>query len=141
VFPITDPRMTRFVISLQEGVGLVWQAFNEMFGGEIFVKKMPSVKICDIAKAINPNAKIEIIGIRPGEKLHEQLIGVEDAEFTFDYGDYFKILPQIYGWSEDSSRIGNGKLVSELFNYSSDRNKKWLTVPQIEELIATPMCR
>ena len=93
-FPITDVRMTRFVISLQEGVDLVWLALDQMVGGEIFVKKMPSIKVF-AAKAINPKAKLDVVGIRPGEKLHEQLIGNENAGYTYDYSilDAFKILP------------------------------------------------
>jgi UDP-N-acetylglucosamine 4,6-dehydratase (inverting) len=87
-FPITDARMTRFMISLEEAVELVWLSFNNMLGGEIFVKKIPSMNIVDIAKTINPKAKLEIIGIRPGEKLHEQMIGLEDAPYTFNYLTY-----------------------------------------------------
>ena len=89
--PITDSEMTRFMISLEQGVELVWHAFHDMVGGEIYVKKIPSMKVTDLAKAIAPNAKQEIIGIRPGEKLHEQMIGSEDAPYTFEYKEYFKI--------------------------------------------------
>lgn len=135
-FPITDVRMTRFVLTLAEGVGLVWKALEEMYGGEIFVKKMPSVKVCDIARAINPRSTFDIIGIRPGEKLHEQLIGVEDARFTFDYGDYYKILPQIYDWFKEKKRIGNGRPVPASFSYSSDSNDDWLSVEKIEKFIS-----
>ena len=92
--PITDFKMTRFMISLDHCVNLVWHSFNDMMGGEIYVKKIPSIKITDIAKVIAPNSKFEIIGIRPGEKLHEQMIGIEDSYTTFEYKDYFKILPQ-----------------------------------------------
>ncbi len=91
--PITDPRMTRFMITLEEGVKLVWKAFDDMFGGEIYVKKIPSMQIGDIAKAVAPEAKQKVIGIRPGEKIHEQMIGFEDSPHTFEYDGYYKILP------------------------------------------------
>ena len=91
---ITDERMTRFMISLYEGVNLVWKAFEDMVGGEIYVKKIPSMLVTDIAKSVDPNAALKYTGIRPGEKLHEQMIGVEDALFTYEYDDYFKILLQ-----------------------------------------------
>ena len=106
VFPITDTRMTRFMISLEQAVSLVWRSVNEMRGGEIFIKKIPSMNIMEIAKAIDSKVKIKIVGIRPGEKIHEQMIGVEDAPYTYEYDDYFKILPAIHGWSEDKKRIG-----------------------------------
>ena len=93
--PITDERMTRFMISLDQAVKLVWHAFKDMVGGEIYVKKIPSIKVTDIANIIAPRAKIKIIGIRPGEKLHEQMISSEDSDYTYEYKDYYKILPQI----------------------------------------------
>ena len=125
--PITDERMTRFIISLEQGVNLVWHAFNDMIGGEIYVKKIPSIKVTDIAEVIAPNSKFEIIGIRPGEKLHEQMIGHEDSFTTFEYKDYFKILPQLNSWGIDKKRIKQGKKVNEGFVYSSDNNKDWMT--------------
>ena len=106
VFPITDDRMTRFMISLEEGVELVWHAFNDMKGGEIYIKKIPSMKVTDVAKAVSENRKQEITGIRPGEKLHEQMIGIEDAPYTYEYPDHFKILPSIHDWDKDPERIG-----------------------------------
>ena len=133
--PITDPRMTRFMISLEEGVRLVWSAFDDMQGGEIYVKKIPSMTIMDIAAAVAPHAKHEVIGIRPGEKLHEQMIGLEDAPHTFEYKDYFKILPAIHGWSSDPSRIGKGSRVAEGFVYSSDRNSEWMSIDQLTDWI------
>ncbi len=108
ILPITDRRMTRFMISLEDGVKLVWHAFKDMLGGEIYVKKIPSMKIIDIAKAIAPEAKLKTIGIRPGEKLHEQMIGLEDAPHTYEYKEYFKILPAINNWSKDTNRIKDG---------------------------------
>ena len=125
--PITDERMTRFMISLDQGVKFVWHAFDDMVGGEIYVKKIPSMKVTDIAKVIAPNAKLKIIGIRPGEKLHEQMISSDDCYSTYEYSDYYKILPQIYEWGKDNLRIKDGKKVSENFNYSSDNNQEWMT--------------
>ena len=128
VLPITDPRMTRFMITLEEGVDLVWHAFNDMVGGEIYVKKIPSMSITDIANAVAPEARHDIVGIRPGEKLHEQMIGPEDALHTYEYGDHYKILPAIHNWSEDPVRINDGVKVAPDFIYSSDNNREWMSV-------------
>ena len=125
--PITDKRMTRFMISLDQCIKLVWEAFNDMFGGEIYIKKIPSIKVTDIASVIAPKAKLKIIGIRAGEKLHEQMIGSEDSYYTYEYKDYFKILPKINDWDKDSKRIKNGTKVPEGFIYSSNNNKEWMT--------------
>ncbi len=133
--PITDERMTRFMISLNEGVKLVWKSFEDMMGGEIYVKKIPSMKIIDIAKVIAPKAKYKIIGVRPGEKLHEQMISSEDSFSTFEYSDYYKILPQINEWGKDKSRIKNGKKVPEGFIYSSDRNSDWMIQSKLKNWI------
>ena len=127
ILPITDVRMTRFMITLEQSIDLVWTAIFEMHGGEIFVKKIPSMKIVDIANAILPEAKINIVGIRPGEKIHEQMIGLEDAPFTFEYKDYYKILPNLHGWSEDKQRIGIGIKVSNDFVYDSYSNEDYMT--------------
>jgi len=135
MIPITDPRMTRFMITLEQGVELVWHAFEDMRGGEIYVKKIPSMTITDIAKAVAPNAVHKIIGIRPGEKIHEQMIGVEDALHTFEYKDHFKILPAIHNWSKDPSRINGGVLVKDNFVYSSDNNSEWLAIEQLQAWI------
>lgn len=126
-FPITDERMTRFMITLDQGIDLVLHAFSDMVGGEIYIKKIPSMNILEIAKSVNPNAKLKIVGMRPGEKLHEQMIGIEDAPYTFSYEDYFKILPNIHNWNEDKKRIGTGTLVPNDFVYSSDNNEDWMT--------------
>lgn len=126
VLPITDPRMTRFMISLEQGVGLVWHAFNDMIGGEIYVKKIPSMTITDIAKAVAPGAQQDVIGIRPGEKLHEQMIGLEDAPYTYEYDEHFKILPAINKWATDPARIKDGRKVSNDFLYTSDNNQDWM---------------
>ena len=135
VFPITDKRMTRFMITLEEGVELVWRAIDDMVGGEIYVKKIPSIKITDVANAISSKAKQEVVGIRPGEKLHEQMIGVEDSAYTYEYDDYYKILPVINNWSKDAMRINNGKKVKERFVYSSDTNVDWMSVKTLSDWI------
>jgi len=133
--PITHPDMTRFMITLEQGVNLVWHAFEEMFGGEIFVRKIPSMRVVDIAKAIDPSAKHAIVGVRPGEKMHEQMIGVEDSLTTYEYKNYYKILPSINGWHEDPMRIGLGTPVGEGFTYRSDNNKKWMTGEELKTWI------
>ena len=133
--PITDNRMTRFMISLDQGVELVWNAFEDMCGGEIYVKKIPSMNIVEIAKSINSSAKHKIIGIRPGEKLHEQMIGQEDALYTYEYDEYYKILPQIYDWYLDKNRIKNGIKVPSDFIYSSNTNNEWMTVKELSTWI------
>lgn len=130
--PITDERMTRFMITLDQGVELVWHAFGNAEGGEIYVKKIPSMKVVDVARTIAPMAKLKIIGIRPGEKLHEQMISVEDSYYTYEYPGYFKILPAIHEWSEDPVRQGDGKKCSPDFCYSSDNNKEWMTPEQLK---------
>jgi len=133
--PITDERMTRFMISLDQAVKLVWHAFKDMVGGEIYVKKIPSMKVTDIAKVIAPKAKHKIIGIRPGEKLHEQMISADDSASTYEYLDHYKILPQIYEWAKDNFRIKNGKKVSKGFIYSSDNNLEWMTKSNLHKWI------
>ena len=135
--PITDERMTRFMISLDQSVELVWHAFEDMVGGEIYVKKIPSMKITDIAKVIAPQAKHKIIGIRPGEKLHEQMISSEDSVATYEYSSYYKILPQIFEWEKDNSRINNGKKVPADFIYSSNNNQEWMTESDLQKWINT----
>lgn len=126
VLPITDERMTRFMITLEQGVELVWHAFDDMEGGEIYVEKIPSMKVTDIARVLAPEARHEIIGIRPGEKLHEQMVGLEDAFYTYEYDSYFKILPQINNWANCADRIKDGVKVAEDFVYSSDKNPEWM---------------
>jgi len=134
--PITDMRMTRFMISLEQGVELVWHAFEDMEGGEIYVKKIPSMRITDIAAAAAPEAALETVGIRPGEKLHEQMIGEEDAHYTFEYAEHFKILPAIHSWHEDFKRIKDGTRVPEGFIYSSANNTEWMGVDSLKAWIA-----
>lgn len=127
VLPITDERMTRFMISLEQGVELVWHAFEDMEGGEIYVKKIPSMKITDLARVVAPEARQEVIGIRPGEKLHEQMISAEDAYYTYEYPEHFKILPAINNWGSCEKRIKDGKKVPEGFIYASDNNTEWMS--------------
>ena len=134
-FPITDRRMTRFMISLEDGVNLVWQAFDDMVGGEIYIKKIPSIKLVDIATAISEKNKQKIVGIRPGEKLHEQMIGVEDAPYTYEYKKYFKILPTINNWSSDLNRINGGVKVLDGFHYNSDSNSEWMSINELQNWI------
>jgi len=133
--PITDERMTRFMISLEEGVDLVWHAFEDMVGGEIYVKKIPSIKVTDIAKSVAPDASHNVVGVRPGEKLHEQMIGYEDALHTYEYDGYYKILPAIHDWSKDPERINGGTLVAPDFTYSSDNNTDWMSIDTLRSWI------
>jgi len=135
VFPITDNRMTRFMISLEDGVGLIWHAFEDMKGGEIYVKKIPSMKVTDLALAVDENTEQKEVGIRSGEKLHEQMIGQEDALYTYEYSDHFKILPSINNWSQDPERIGKGVKVKPDFLYCSDNNKEWMKISELKDWI------
>jgi UDP-N-acetylglucosamine 4,6-dehydratase len=136
LLPITDPRMTRFMITLEQGVELVWHAFEDMQGGEIYVKKIPSMNILDIARAVAPEAEQKVIGIRPGEKIHEQMIGLEDAPYTFAYPGHFKILPMIHDWASDPLRVKNGVRVKSNFVYNSENNKEWMAVDALQDWIA-----
>ncbi|MEM7471501.1 MAG: UDP-N-acetylglucosamine 4,6-dehydratase (inverting) [Pseudomonadota bacterium] len=133
--PITDPRMTRFMITLEQGIDLVWHAFEDMIGGEIYVKKIKSMGISDIARAVSPDAQHEVIGVRPGEKIHEQMIGLEDGPYTFEYDEHYKILPVINEWSKSQERIKDGKPVPTDFVYSSDNNDQWMSVEELQSWI------
>lgn len=135
VLPITDDRMTRFMISLEQGVELVWHAFDDMVGGEIYVKKIPSMKVTDLGRVVAPECKQTVVGIRPGEKLHEQMIGPEDSYYTFEYPEHFKILPTINDWGNSPERIKDGKKVSEGFIYSSDNNTEWMSDDDLQKWI------
>jgi UDP-N-acetylglucosamine 4,6-dehydratase len=135
VLPITDPRMTRFMITLDQGVELVWHSLEDMEGGEIYVKKIPSMKVIDLARTIAPHANQEIVGIRPGEKLHEQMIGTEDSFHTYEYDQLFKILPAIHEWDKDANRIKNGRKVVEGFSYTSDNNPEWMSPEKLRAWI------
>ena len=131
--PITDDKMTRFNISLQDGCEMVFYAIEKAWGGEVFVPKIPSYKISDVATAIAPELEHKLVGIRPGEKLHEQMISAEDAVSTYEYDDYYKILPVINEWSSDENRIKDGKKVPEDFVYSSESNKVWVTKDELKQ--------
>jgi len=136
--PITDPEMTRFNISLEGGVDMVLHALETAWGGEIFIPKIPSYKILDVAKAIAPNCECRIVGIRPGEKLHEEMITSSDSFTTYDLGKYYVILPQLTGWSlEDFKRHFSAKCVPKGFKYSSNENEDWETPDTLRKLIVT----
>jgi FlaA1/EpsC-like NDP-sugar epimerase len=137
MLPITDNRMTRFMITLEEGVGLVWKTFDDMHGGEIYVKKIPSMRVVDLATAIDSDAAQKVIGIRPGEKLHEEMIGEDDSAYTYEYNGYYKILPAINNWSSSKKLIKNGKQVEKGFSYTSDNNKDWMSIETLQEWIKT----
>lgn len=134
--PITDPKMTRFWITLEQGVEFVLKNFDRMQGGELFIPKIPSMNIMDLARAIAPECETEIVGIRPGEKLHEYMISVDDTRNTVEYEDYYVIQPDFIWW--DKSRYlhhNGGKRVPEGFSYSSDNNDRWLTVEELRRMI------
>ncbi len=133
VLPITDERMTRFWITLDQGVQFVLNSLTKMQGGEIFVPKIPSMRIVDLANAIAPNCKIEIVGIRAGEKIHEVMITEDDARNCLEYDDYFVIQPQFAWWNMDL--LSSGKALEEGFSYSSDKNTEWLSIEQLKELL------
>jgi len=136
ILPITHPDMTRFNITLQQGVGMILHALEIAWGGEIFVPKIPSYRIMDVAKAIGPNCEHKIVGIRPGEKIHEEMITSSDSFTTYDLGNYYVILPQIPVWNlEEYIRTFNAKIVSPEFNYSSGKNSNWETVESLRGLI------
>lgn len=136
LLPITDTRMTRFNISLIEGVEMVINAIQNAWGGEIFVPKIPSYKITDVATAIAPEAEQKVVGIRPGEKIHEEMITEADSYTTVDLGKYYAILPQVPVWDrEEYMRHFEAKPVEQGFKYNSGTNTEWLTVEQIRELI------
>jgi UDP-N-acetylglucosamine 4,6-dehydratase (inverting) len=129
--PITDVKMTRFMITIDQGMELVEHALKSATGGEIFVKKVPSMNVIDIAKTINPSAKFNIIGIRPGEKIHEQLISSDEAKTTYDCGDFYKI----YSVTSDINPSQNEVLVKSDFSYRSDTNQNWMSELQLQAWI------
>jgi UDP-N-acetylglucosamine 4,6-dehydratase len=136
VLPITDPNMTRFNISLNEGVDMVLYALKHAWGGEVFVPKIPSYRIMDVAMAIGPDCEHKVVGIRPGEKIHEEMITTSDSFTTYDLGNYYTILPQVPTWDMDDF-INHFKpiAVTPGFNYNSGENNQWLSVAQIRTLI------
>lgn len=129
--PITDPRMTRFWITLDQGVQFVLDSLDRMYGGEIFIPKIPSMKVVDLAKAIAPECELEIVGIRPGEKLHEVMITEDDSRKTLEFDDYFVIQPEFPWWEPKDV----GKSLPDGFKYSSDSNGDWLTIEQLQQLL------
>ncbi|CAL66993.1 UDP-N-acetylglucosamine 4,6-dehydratase (inverting) [Christiangramia forsetii] len=136
VLPITDPTMTRFNISLQGGVDMVMHALEHAWGGEIFVPKIPSYKITDIAEAIGPDCDKPVVGIRPGEKIHEEMITDSDSYYTYDLGKYYTILPATHKWKlEDFIEKFNAKKVAPGFQYNSGENDEWESVEDLRDLI------
>ena len=136
VLPITDERMTRFWITLEQGVQFVLDSLKRMKGGELFVPKIPSMNIMDLAKAIAPKAKTKIIGIRPGEKIHEVMISSDDAINTLEFDTYFVIQPSHPWWDNlEYIKINGGRQVDESFTYSSGNNTQWLTVEELKKMI------
>lgn len=136
ILPITEPSMTRFNISLQGGVDMVLHALDTAWGGELFVPKIPSYRIMDVAMAIGPNCQHSISGIRPGEKIHEEMITSSDSFTTYDLGKYYVILPQVPNWNlEEYITHFNAKLVERGFKYTSGENAEWETVDSLRTLI------
>ena len=134
--PITDPNMTRFNISLDGGVDMVLHALGNAWGGEIFIPKIPSYKITDVAKAIAPDTEQKIVGIRPGEKLHEEMITSSDSFYTYDLGKYYTILPSVTNWNiEEFKKEFGAKKVKEGFTYNSSENNEWDSVESLRDLI------
>lgn len=134
--PITDERMTRFFITIQQGVRFVMDAMQNMYGGEIFVPKLPSLKVVDLANAMAPDLPVKIVGIRPGEKLHESLISVDDARTTLDLGNYYIIEPAFSWWNKENYSDRGARRVDESFVYSSDTNGNWLTRDEMIKMIS-----
>jgi FlaA1/EpsC-like NDP-sugar epimerase len=139
VLPVTDERMTRFNITLQEGVDFVLQCLERMWGGELFVPRIPSYRIMDVARAVAPEARVEFIGMRPGEKLHEEMITVTDALGAIEFDDYFVILPAMQLWDVDEFRRTSndraGRRCGDGFSYNSGTNERFLTVTELRDLI------
>jgi len=141
VIPVTDPRMTRFNITLQEGVEFVMDCLERMWGGEIFVPRIPSYRILDLAEAVAPDADVDVVGIRPGEKLHEEMITSTDSMSTLEFDDYFVILPSSELWDREDFRMRSstspGQHVKDGFNYSSETNEDFLSVEQLRSLMSS----
>lgn len=135
IFPITHPDMTRFNITIQEGVDLVFFALENALGGEIYIPKIPSYKILDVAKAIDENCEINLIGIRPGEKIHEEMISSSDSFNTYDIGDKYVILPTYYEFTEEFITKNNAIKVPEYFSYNSETNRDFETITSLKRKI------
>jgi len=135
VLPITDPRMTRFWMTLDDAVDLVVKALDESKGGETYVYKNPSYKVTDIAEALNPGGETKDVGIREGEKIHEVMITSDDSRGTYDYGDHYIIYPNYTWWTEESFFKEGGKLIEEGWEYNSGQNTQWLDVETLRKKI------
>ncbi len=135
ILPITDVRMTRFWITLDRAVEMVVSAFELMRGGELYVPKIPSMKVVDLARAVAPDAELKIIGIRPGEKLHEEMISIDDARRTRAFGDHYIIYPVKSGWIEEDEWQPGGEPVAEGFSYTSATNERWLEVEDLRRML------
>jgi UDP-N-acetylglucosamine 4,6-dehydratase/5-epimerase len=133
VLPITDERMTRFWITLDQGVRFVLASLERMHGGELFVPKIPSMRVVDLARAMAPEARLEIVGIRPGEKLHEEMISRSDARSTVDAGDHYVIQPELDFWPSDRT---HGTPMPDGFSFASDTNDRWLSVDELRDMVA-----
>jgi FlaA1/EpsC-like NDP-sugar epimerase len=133
VLPITDIRMTRFMITLEQGIELVSHAFEDMVGGEIFVKKIPSMKLTDVALACVPDAKNQFIEIRLWQKLHEQMTGTEDVLYNYKNSEHYKVLPAIHSWGNDPARINGGTLLTPDFAYCSNNNPDWMSITSLQK--------
>lgn len=138
ILPITDARMTRFWITLQQGVDFVLANLARMQGGEIFVPKIPSMRMVDVARAIAPECETRIVGIRPGEKVHEIMVSEDDSRNTVEYDDYFAILPSFHEWTDADRAANGGRMCSEGFRYSSENNDCWLTDDELRSMIGLP---
>ena len=136
MLPITDPRMTRFWITLEQGVDFVLGCLERMRGGEIFIPKIPSMNILDLTHAVCPDCRTEQVGIRPGEKLHEVLLPEEDARNAIEYPDYFAVYPPSARRSSDDPRLaGGGRWCEEGFSYASDSNRQWLDAAELQQMM------
>ena len=139
VLPITDERMTRFWITLEQGVRFSLMALERMRGGEIFVPKIPSMRIMDLVRAIAPECETKVVGIRPGEKLHETLVPEDDARSSLEYDDHFVIQPRFHWWDADGYLNGNGgRPCPDGYRYASDTNDRWLTVAELRSMAGLP---
>jgi UDP-N-acetylglucosamine 4,6-dehydratase len=141
VLPITHPDMTRFWITLEQGVTLVFATLTAMRGGEIFVPKIPSMKLVDLARAIAPDCRLEVVGIRPGEKLHEVMVPGDESRNTYEYDTHYVIAPAFHEWTLHDHAANGGHRVADGFTYASDTNDHWLTVDELREMAGEPAGR
>jgi FlaA1/EpsC-like NDP-sugar epimerase len=137
--PITVARMTRFMITLSDAVSLVLESFDDLVGGETYVRKIPSMGILDVEKAVAPETDTHVVGIRPGEKLHEQMIGAEESSYTYEFDRFFKILPTVNTWDRSADLAVGGTRVAPGFTYASDTNPVWMSVDELRDWISGEM--